>query len=394
MFKINLDKIIQIYLIISLIILTFVEIESVGSVPLQVFFLSQNKGYILLILTILMILVSFIFKRRKSVDITLLCLLIKCILDGIPFLKDASMRTGTNWYYFAMVVSMPMIYFVFKQYAGSIKTILNLLSIFGIVLVLQLIQTILINGYAFSDSLYKHYLRIPIAHSNIIGVVLLTILVFRLKFQFRNKLNGVINLFLISGLILTQSRGTWIFLIIWFLIIWFKKLYTEHKILQLIFWTFILVFFGFLFFLSEDLQLLILATTLSESFDISILSSGRTEIWVLAIFQWLKNPWFGSGLGVTNYDIGNEVISTGVHNMILDYAVQSGIVGVFIYGIAVFNGMKKRFSKVDKKESIALFFSASVILMYSMVEVCYFHFPCLFLFWMIIGLYNSRSVGK
>ena len=75
------------------------------------------------------------------------------------------------------------------------------------------------------------------------------------------------------------------------------------------------------------------------------MTSGRTKIWSLAVTKWLTNPWLGTGLGVTEYDIGREVIFTGVHNIIIDYAVQSGIVGIAVYAAALIHGLQNKKKK-------------------------------------------------
>ena len=45
MFKLSINKIINLYLICSLFILAFVEVESSGSVPLKIFYIENRKSY-------------------------------------------------------------------------------------------------------------------------------------------------------------------------------------------------------------------------------------------------------------------------------------------------------------------------------------------------------------
>lgn len=393
MFKLSINKIINLYLICSLFILAFVEVESSGSVPLKIFYIENNKGYFLLIVSIIILLLTFIYKSYKKIDLTVIFLLCKCVLDLIPFFRGTDAGRSSYWYYYAMVLMMPIVYFIFKQFSGDCEFIINTLTMFGLLLICQVVATAIHNGYSFTSSIYKNYLRIPIAHSNIIGVILLTILVLRLIYGKKDKKNIIIDIVYVFGLILIQSRGSWIFLIAWFSWVWIKKLHEKKKDVQISLVFLLILFFAVVFVSSETLQELLLSTTLNKSFDIYSMTSGRTKIWSLAVTKWLTNPWFGTGLGVTEYDIGREVIFTGVHNIIIDYAVQSGIVGIAVYAAALIHGLQ---NKKKKKSSISksFFWSSIVILLYSMVEVCYYNFPCLFLFWMLMGIYNSKSMEE
>lgn len=393
MFKLSINRIIKLYLICSLFVLVFVEVESSGSVPLNVFYIESNKGYFLLLFSVITLLLTFIYKSYKKIDLTVIFLLCKCVLDLIPFFRGTNVGRTSYWYYYAMVLLMPLVYFIFKQFSDDGEFIINALTLFGLLLIIQVAATAIYNGYSFTSSIYKNYLRIPIAHSNIIGVILLALLVLRLVYGKKDKKNIVINIIYVFGLILIQSRGSWIFLIAWFSWVWVKKLHEKKKDVQISLVILVILFFAVVFVSSERLQELLLSTTLDKSFDIYSMTSGRTKIWSLAVTKWLSNPWLGTGLGVTEYNIGREVISTGVHNIIIDYAVQSGIVGIIVYAIAIIHGLvniKRKKSSISK----SFFWSCIVILLYSMVEVCYYNFPCLYLFWMLMGVYNSKSMEE
>lgn len=393
MFKINRNKLIKYFLFVSLFILAFVEIETAGIGLLKVFAIEQNKGLILFIATVVTLLLSFIFKYgNKKIDTVLVFLFMKCIIDIIPFFFR-NIETKDFWYYYIMIIIAPMIYWIFKQYDGELGKIINILSMFGVLLVVQTLITAVRNGYGYSNIMYKQYLRIPLAHSNIIGVILLTIFILRVASHRKDRFAILINTIILVGLILTQSRGAWLFLIVWRIYLFLKDANEQRKYMRLVLFTGIILTGLILFMISPKIQMLLLSTTI-DNMDYTAFSSGRFDIFALALLKWSSNPWLGTGIGPTSYDIGFEVISTGVHNIVLDYGVQSGIIGVVVYFVAVISGLK--FSKYRNLslEERGIFFSLLVILAYSMFEVCYNNYVGIFFFWMLMGLYNNKhNVG-
>ncbi len=385
--RLTLNRLISFYLLGCLMILAFVE-RTAGSVPLQVFHIEINKGYILLYFTIIIIVLTLLFRFYNRFDLVIAFLFIKSGFDLLPVFFNSSLGTSTYWYYFSMVISMPLIYFVFREFTGSISKIISVLSIFGVFLTAQVLITAMANGYEYSNSMYKVYMRIPFAHSNIIGAILLAILFLRIVSGRINRLNIIINAVLLFGLIIIQSIGSVLLLVGWFLIVKFLKAKENHNYLQLFSIVALVLIAVFVFIASTSVQEMILGSSLKNA-DISVLTSRRTDIWGLAILEWLKNPWLGTGLGVTSYDLGFEIVSTGVHNIVIDFAVQSGIVGVVLYGSAVIKGfrIKGRFESSASRK--ALLVAMLIILLFSMFEVCYFHYAGLFFFWMFMGLYNA-----
>lgn len=388
MIKFSMNKLVKIYLVLSLLIIGLVEIESSGSVPLKVFHIEQNKGYLLLFLTVMVVIVSFLFKTRTKLDIVLLLLIAKCVLDIIPVISGKVIADSTFWYMYAMVVIMPFIYFIFKKYSGDLNFIINSLSYLALLMVAQMILTVFTNGLGFSSGLFKHYLRIPAAHSNIIGVILLSIFVLRIGAKKTKKFDFVINSIIVIGLIISKSRGSWIFLLLWFSFVKLKQAKEEKKDLRIFAICMATIIGIIIFVFFENLQILLFESTLSE-LDFTKIGAGRFELWALGLKKWLQSPWLGFGLGVTNYDIGFEIVSTGVHNIVIDYLVQSGVIGTLIYGLAIFMVyFKHKKHKSPLKKGVLL--AVTSILFYSMFEVCYFNFVCLFLFWMLMGIYSSN----
>lgn len=389
----TIHNIIIIHLILSLFVMAFCEIDTAGSVPLRVFHIVQNKGYSLLLLSIATFGILCLLTNFKicKLDTVSLFLFLKALVDFSHYLYNPQIGDPTYWYFFSMVIAMPIMYMIFKSFYGDPKIIITIISIFAVVLVIQELLTAYYNGIPYSSDVFKNYMRIPVAHSNVIGVILLTILVLSIKNHKLSLKTVILDGIMLFGLLLTQSRGCLIFLLCWLLFIKVQTYYSKYgkNILPI---TFIICSVLCIIVIeSSAIQKLLFDVSIQDKDMLSIATSGRYDIWELAWAHWFSNPLFGEGLGVIEYDIGIEVITTGVHNIILDYAVQSGIVGLLLYFIAVIAGMRsKRNSNIPICRAFKL--ALVVLLLYSMFEVIYFNYSCVFLFWMMVGIYNSKII--
>lgn len=386
----TVNRIIEIYTIISFFVIAFFEIDSAGSVPLKVFHISQTKGYVLLLATIIAYILLTLSGKTLvlKADRVITLLGVKCIFDLIPFILNPGIGDATYWFFFSMVFIAPVVYAIFKCYTGDVNKLAKYTTIFGLILILQEVQTIFANGYPYDSWEYKHFLRIPAAHSNVIGVLLLTILCMRLMQYDGTKVSFIQNALFVIGLFITQSKGSILLLLACFVYIKYKKYNTNNRTSIKYILVFGIALFTILVMNVTAIQLFLFDVTLGNNVTLTMLTSGRTDIWELAWQKFLLNPFCGSGLGVTEYDIGYEIITTGVHNILLDFAVQSGIAGLILYLYAVFYGIVK--TKENAYMNSAFRMAILVMFSYSMFEVCYFNYSCLFIFWMFIGLYNRK----
>lgn len=365
------------------------EIESSGSGSISVPYLSFNKSLWMLIVSVICSLFVILLKLKNyRLNSIVFLLILLGVYNYLPVFQGRIIADQTFWYHYSMVLFMPFVYVIYLNYPGDVNDLIKIFTLFSIIIVIQELLTILYNGYSYSSLDYKHNLRLPLAHSNIIAVILLSIVVLRISY-YNDYLNGfVYNLVILLGIILTKSRGAIIFFMAWIILLIYQHKYgnlSKSVILKVIC---SIVFIIVVIFCFPSIQQFLFKTTLNNNYFWSTATSGRTDIFILAIELFFSNPLFGEGLGVTNYDIGYEVINTGVHNVIIDYLVQCGIIGTLIYGYIIYlvyhKGKKKVISNKAFENGI------TVILLYSMVEVCYFNFPCLYFLWAFCGLYNRK----
>ncbi len=104
----------------------------------------------------------------------------------------------------------------------------------------------------------------------------------------------------------------------------------------------------------------------------------RTEIWSTALAAGLERPILGWGFGnvefalrETSFLLKNNLRFQYVdssHNLILDYWVQGGIVGVILILYLIFLTFKKFISKKDRL-SLGVFFGVLTVLQFNPVSV-------------------------
>ena len=389
MLKITRDRTIKFLLIVEILIMAFVELDSAGGVPIPIFNIDIHKLVVGFLFCAIAVLFLFVLYPCRNGDLTVVFLLAKVLLDLIVYYINREELVLGNYLYSTIIfLSMPLVYFIFKSYTGQIKHIVDLLSVYGLILAIQTAAVVLINGYNITSVEYKTYLRIPMGYSNIIAATLLTIIMLRLMFFKSSKgPQKIVDIILILGLFLTNSKGAMLLLFVWWIFV-ITRIWREKKNHVMIVFLYMSLFlFAMIFLLSEGLQRLLFDTTLSE-LDLNSFSSGRFMLAELAITQWMQNFWFGVGLSVTSYDLGTEVISTGVHNILLDIGVQSGLFGVLLWGSATCFALSPN-SKTNSTKAFR--FAAIVMLVYSMFEVTYMNYPSMFLLWALLGVSKSRA---
>lgn len=388
--SININKVINLYTLIALFIICFIEEESAGAFPIRVFYIQYNKSLLLLIISIAALITLGLMSRLKAFKINsvLFFLIAKTVLDILPVFQGKIVPDATFWYHYSMVPFMPIIYVIYSNYYGKIQIILRLLIVFCIIIVFQEVLTAIFNGFSFESNEFKNFLRIPMAHSNIIAVFLLAILILYIKNHTIKIESLIIISILLFGILLTKSRGAILFLLGWICVMMYQKKYEHISVNAIFFLISLALIFSLIIIFSPDVQMILFETSISDPYFWSKATSGRTDLFLLALMQIIMNPWLGSGIGVTEYNIGYEVVNTGVHNIVLDYIVQSGIIGLLLYSIAIYNVFLNKSDLNNNKINKAINLSVIVILAYSMMEVCYFNYSCIFLFWMLCGLYN------
>lgn len=267
---------------------------------------------------------------------------------------------------------------------------------FALILCLQVIVTSLFtqrSGISFDLILFKSYIRIPFAPSNLIITVIspaiinlimngndkygknvifiLKLIVYVLAVFFIRSRGGVLMLFImLDYTILKRIRGI-------------RKRENRYAI----YLVFLVCNVGFLIYA--------LTSTLVASFfsgylgtnSLNNLTSRRVEVWEYSWNEFLKSPIWGRGL---YYDQSSFIGSTGAHNIWLETLMGSGFVG-FVLHIMTIVILSKQVRKkalrthINKKKINACVMILLFYYINSMFEVCYYNYIHDMLFWSIAG---------
>lgn len=240
----------------------------------------------------------------------------------------------------------------------EIKKILPILLVY---IYTSLIAIFLNPTWAYSNYL-NSWVGIPIrlygaaSHPNGIGYLALSYLILvRLNrkksvWYYVHAIAGVITL------ILSQSKTTWIALIIWIILeLIIKKVSIRRQItsrMLSITLTVILIIVAFVLLFEKSF--------LGSFFNFDLSLTGRTNVWQITLDTWLKNPIFGYGPNLWNLGFRqqyNFLWAGHAHNQFLQTLGESGLVGVFglLCYLLVFIYFSSRFVNVTNFASLGFF---------------------------------------
>ena len=176
----------------------------------------------------------------------------------------------------------------------------------------------------------------------------------------------ILTSFIFIYLFYTTSRGAWLSILIEFVLLVFYFIHYKFKKYNWITWNknkryatilgLILIFVfcsltpeGFInmFDLTSKEASSIISSVenlSSEAVSEKNVESWRYEIWNTALNMANASPFIGSGLGTYSHNLANEGYSTWlinntfrVHNDILELLVETGLIGIIIFGFIVFS---------------------------------------------------------
>lgn len=385
------SNIIYIYLAVTIVIFSFVSTKvSTFMVGIVVPYIEGNKVFIHLGTTIIffIILIMIWVKNGKKIklDIIIIFLLIKCVLDLIPAFRSEFDFSSFFGYYLNSIIAL-IVYFVFRQYTGNYNKLLKLFLMFAVILSLQVVLTAYNNNIQFIDDYYKVKMRIPFAASNIISSVIVAI--FFLYSYIKNKSFSVYLCLgiLALGIVLTKSRTGLILLIVGIVIGIYKKMNRiKSKNIKIICSIISIAIIVILIIFNDSAINYVMGERIDSTIDLNKLLSGRLDIYVQEIKIGFDNFFLGRGLFYDAY------APTGAHNILIDLFVQSGCIGLINYILAlVFIFNKKKY--ITDKYQMGLYAFMVTMFINSLIEVSYFNYVNDVLFWIIAGLFMG-SISK
>lgn len=352
-------------------------------------------GQHILVITALVSILFLMNISKCKFDVVFLFLIVRFFLLLIPFLYF----DGSSTLYFGSLATnlvVALIYISFKDRKEWISPGLKLILVFGLILSIETLISLVFGEYSWNLTYFKFMFGIPIGKSNYIGCFILPVfeLLFLDVIDIKNKIIKVIFLMIMAGAIIaTKSRGTWLILSIFILISYYnsmreknKNKYTINAIVLLI--VLILIFNYEKVF--DGLSSVLLGNFESISSQYSIfdrLTSMRSSVNGIAFEHFLEYPLFGNGPVYLS-------LSYRAHNLFIDILYQSGIIGSLLYfaSLLVINRRTKKsgLTRVGRKVKLVLI----LMVVHAMIEPSLLMFPVDFIFWILICILLNEKVSK
>lgn len=333
-----------------------------------------------------------ISNKKMRVDGVCVQLVIKGILDLVPFAEGITVEFSMYFqYYICSWIALVIYFMLINSDFGTkdIEKIKRLFIWFGIVLTIQIIYTAVNCGVGYFDPTYKIHLVIPYGGSNIIAAILAPIACLAWS-TYRKCLSGKLILsFLVLGLLLIKSRGTILVLFVWGLHTYYRIGLKSRKNKALIIGVGILLIVLCVFFLLSEYVADLYSYSIigADESLIDLILNGRLQLWTEYFVESVKMQHLIFGAGM----YPQEIHGAGLHNLILDLFVRCGIVGFVNYCTMYW----KLYRKGKRVSDSTFLMMATIITLNSMYEICYFNYKCDVMLWIIIGVtMNEYYVSK
>ncbi len=211
----------------------------------------------------------------------------------------------------------------------------------------------------------------------------------------KNSPTWILIVFAVLALVFSGSRGVWVSAALPFLVVIFLYFFKKQKSLKpllLIFLIFVLSFPASSLISSlprgeKDASLSFKrAKSVTDMDELSVRS--RMGIWKTSLESIFKNPILGVGIGnypvVLNEDFSAAKRGASAHNLYLDIASETGILGLAIFLMIIFEIIKKTLQLVHQKNyyGVWFLFFFGWILIYNLFDVVLFN-DKVFLFFII-----------
>ena len=195
------------------------------------------------------------------------------------------------------------------------------------------------------------------SQANQLGPLVAAYIVIELLLPVRSILRTVHLAAAFLVLIWTQSKTSWLFVLLTLIYLVFIKI--ERALFPTSssrkgFAKFVFYSLGIAVSMIS-VAVLIYFDPMNSSIGVESLT-GRTVIWAITLNAWSDNPVFGYGLGLWDIDFRNQYglpFAGQAHNQFIHTLGSSGLVGLF--GLLIYLGvMAKRALKISKTNSVAL----------------------------------------
>lgn len=204
----TVDNLRTLYLILSLLLFSFVSTEEGTGLPIQVPFYKGLVVYYHMALMAFLVVIFLIMKRGVfKIDVVGALLFVKCITDLVSYAINLNSVPDGYLGYYACSVTALVSYVLCIQSSGNVKKYYKYFIGFGIVIAIQTIWTTFMAGVNFLDIMYKGSMNIPYGASNVIASALVPLIVLPFFMDMKRSIKFILSGLMFLGVVLTKSRG-------------------------------------------------------------------------------------------------------------------------------------------------------------------------------------------
>lgn len=392
MLKLTENSIVKIFIILTLIIFSFVGVnvhDGFMGIVVPHFEMAQVliHSLFLFLFLALFLLMKFFHTKPVKFDLICGCLFIKCLFDLLPLYNGSVRATAYFQFYMCTVVSL-VVYFVIintRFTDNDLKSIRMYLIIFSFVLGCEVCYTFLKNPIPYGQPAYKMNMVVPYGGSNVIASALVPILSLLYLSKIKKPVKYFSMGFVLLAVFLTCSRGGLLlaFMTLFFLFFFCSKNKKNMSLKRLAI-ILIVLSAAMYFFASEELLTLfrLVKTGNSTGSILQYLSNGRFELWMNSFSEMDEKLFFGIGMYPDKYSM------TGLHNIVLDIILRCGVFGAINYFI-MFAVLIKRGFHTYKVTQNPYFVMVCIVYVNSLFELSYFYYNTDTMLWLYVGLVMS-----
>lgn len=358
----------------------------------------QKSSTIASILILGISIIPVILNRKFYFDLISLILFIRVFIYLIPLLYTNNFE-GYLGNYVSVIVSFSAYFIASQKIYQNPKSLIKLINYLFLILLstisLQVIYMFLALNKQFGElsiNFFKLYLAIPLGSSNYIACMILPLLIYVFYSDIVKKFKISAIIISLFAILIIQSKNA-----IFILVIFFAFRFLKHFIIKIrnyitaenknfifvisIFVLTVLIYFIYLLFsyLLVKLNMGLVYNGDSIYKSLNALSSGRLDVYLDELNRWTMNIYLGNGLG---YNVGQ----LKAHNWIIDLLVQSGVIGLTLFIIALYSWNKRIHSMLNVNYVLrSIYFSVIIILIQGLAEVSIFTISIDTILWFMIG---------
>jgi O-antigen ligase len=308
----------------------FIEAVITENEPVRI--IGQITTSLFLLIGVVGIMIGISYWRRNKLPYRGSLITVASLFLYTPVILSSIISGNGGFSYKLLFLPLFVIAAYLYPHLDLIRAVKNILPILLMFIYVSLLAMLLDPTWAYS-SYSESWISLPIRlygasnHPNGLGYIALSYLILARLNRKKSIWTYANYVAIYIVLILSQSKTTWIALVIWIVLEWIiKNVSIRRQLISRMLTTFVavalLTMTYFLLFKQDFISSMI-------NFDMTI--TGRINVWKITWDIWLKNPIFGYGPNLWDPSFRQQfhyLWAGHAHNQVLQTLGESGLIGI------------------------------------------------------------------